>query len=366
MHDLLSKPCTAFDGHRLLLSGPLIEVALAVKNASKNGVLRSILVFDDRTGRVIDLDLRGTKADIIERLLSPSGSGQSKARRMFVHNTSDETESEPGARGRPKLGVVGREVTLLPRHWDWLAAQPGSASVALRKLVEEACRTGGTKQKIRVAQDAAYHFMSALAGDMPGFEEATRALFANDRARFKKHIAEWPEDVRVYATRLAFGWQHDGSQFVLRGEDAPAITEQPRYLEPTQATARALNLRAIEEEVVMLNLLRFRAVADYSNNPEMAPDKPISGAEAYDRYIAHTLPYLRESGGDLLFLGEGGQFLIGPEHERWDRAMLVLQHSTRSFMAFATNKAYITGLAHRTAALEDSRLLPLVRLPLPS
>jgi uncharacterized protein (DUF1330 family) len=137
------------------------------------------------------------------------------------------------------------------------------------------------------------------------------------------------------------------------------------YLEPTQEAGRAFFMRGIPGSVVMLNLLRLRPVADYSANPELAPEKPISGAEAYDRYISHTLPFLTESGGALLFLGEGGPFLIGPQGERWDRAMLVKQNSVQDFMAFASNKAYLAGLGHRTAAVEDSRLLPLVQTPLP-
>jgi uncharacterized protein (DUF1330 family) len=139
-------------------------------------------------------------------------------------------------------------------------------------------------------------------------------------------------------------------------------TEQTHFLEPTQASGHAFVQRAGEGEVVMLNLLRFREVADYSANPELAPDIPISGAEAYDRYVAYTMPHLKESGGDLLFIGEGGPFLIGPEHERWDRVMLVRQSSVHSFMAFATDAEYLAGLGHRTAALDDSRLLPLVEL----
>ena len=139
-----------------------------------------------------------------------------------------------------------------------------------------------------------------------------------------------------------------------------------RYLEPTQASGRAFVLRGVEGEVVMLNLLRFRKVADYSANPELAPKAPISGAEAYDRYVSHTMPYLKESGGDLLFVGEGGPLLIGPEDEHWDRAMLVRQSSIQSFMAFATDAAYLAGLGHRTAAVEDSRLLPLIELPQPA
>jgi uncharacterized protein (DUF1330 family) len=110
----------------------------------------------------------------------------------------------------------------------------------------------------------------------------------------------------------------------------------------------------------MLNLLRFREVADYSAHPHLKPDTPISGAEAFDRYIAHTMPYLKDSGGELMLMAEGGSFLIGPEDERWDRAMLVRQSSVASFMAFASNAAYLAGLGHREAAIEDSRLLPLV------
>jgi uncharacterized protein (DUF1330 family) len=134
------------------------------------------------------------------------------------------------------------------------------------------------------------------------------------------------------------------------------------YLEPTQAAGRALFARDITGEVVMLNLLRFRDVADYSASPELAPETPISGAEAYDRYIAHTLPHLRKSGGDVIFLGEGGAWLIGPDGEPWDRVMLVRQRSLAAFMAFAEDEAYLAGLGHRTAALSDSRLLPLVEM----
>ena len=138
------------------------------------------------------------------------------------------------------------------------------------------------------------------------------------------------------------------------------------YLEPTQESGRALVMRNIAGEVVMLNLLRFRDVANYSAHPDLAPAEPISGAEAYDRYIAHTLPYLAASGGELLFLGECGSFLIGPEGERWDRAMLVRQSSVQAFMAYAADDAYLAGIGHRTAAVEDSRLLPLTELPAPN
>ena len=135
------------------------------------------------------------------------------------------------------------------------------------------------------------------------------------------------------------------------------------YLEPTWNAGRDFAQREIAGELVMLNLLRFRETADYSQSPELAPPQPISGAEAYDRYVAHTLPHLRKSGGDILFMGNGGPLLIGPEGERWDRAMLIRQKSRGAFLAFAVAEAYLAGIGHRTAALADSRLLPLVELP---
>lgn len=131
------------------------------------------------------------------------------------------------------------------------------------------------------------------------------------------------------------------------------------YLEPTQDAGRAFFSRRIVGDLVMLNLLRFRRTADYSANPELAPPGPITGAEAFERYIAHTLPHLAASGGELLFLGDGGGFLIGPADERWDMAMMVRQKSAEAFFAFASDHAYLAGIGHRTAALEDSRLLPL-------
>lgn len=131
------------------------------------------------------------------------------------------------------------------------------------------------------------------------------------------------------------------------------------YLEPTQESGRALFMRGISGGVVMLNLLRFRTIADYSASPELAPLSPISGEAAYRLYMEHALPHLERSGGKLLFFGRGRQFLIGPADERWDAAMLVQQESTAAFMTFASNREYLAGIGHRTAALEDSRLLPL-------
>jgi len=134
---------------------------------------------------------------------------------------------------------------------------------------------------------------------------------------------------------------------------------KPTYLDPTQESGRAFFTRKIDGPVVMLNLLRFRDVADYSASPELAAAESISGVEAYRRYMEHTLPFLKESGGEVIFYGSGGAFLIGPTDERWDAAMLVRQTSVESMLAFASNREYLAGMGHRAAALEDSRLLPL-------
>ena len=209
MSDFLSKPSTAFEGHHRLLSGPLVEVALAVKTAVENGSPSQFFVFDDATGRVIDLDLRGTKADVIDRLARPPKEfvGRYAPPRAELSESSQTETLGSRGRGRPKLGVVAREVTLLPRQWEWLATQPGGASAILRRLVDEAKKSGIPQQKRRAAQEAAYQFMLAIAGDLPGYEEATRALFVDDRPRLEQRIADWPEDIRAHALRLAFGAQ---------------------------------------------------------------------------------------------------------------------------------------------------------------
>jgi len=189
---------TAFDGHRRVASGPLATVAVAVRQAAGDAMSGTIVIFDDATGRPIDLDLRGTPDDIRARYPAVPGDASAPA-------GEPAGAGEQRGRGRPKLGVVSREVTLLPRHWDWLAAQPGGASVALRKLVEDARRTHAAADRRRDAQTRAYHFMSAIAGDLPGFEEAARALYANDLARLAELVASWPDDVRDHALALARG-----------------------------------------------------------------------------------------------------------------------------------------------------------------
>jgi hypothetical protein len=180
--------CTAFAGTRRIASGALAEVAVKAKSAVDRG--ETVFVFDDQTSQPIEIDFRGSAADLRKRLaqhaLSPV-----------------PTPDTPRGPGRPKLGVIAREVTLLPRHWEWLNAQPGGASVALRKLVDEARRANEGKDRVRRAREIAYRFMSAMAGNLPNFEEATRALFAGDGARFATMIAPWPRDVREHAEKLA-------------------------------------------------------------------------------------------------------------------------------------------------------------------
>lgn len=185
---------TAFIGQRRLASGTAGDVALAVKRATQP-LDQPIIIFDDGTGRSIDFDLRGDDREVLARLA-----------KLMPPPATENTEapSEPRGRGRPKLGVVAREVTLLPRHWEWLNAQAGGASVALRKLVDEARRASGAKDRERLARDAAYHFMSTMAGDLPQFEEASRALFADDRRRFTGLIADWPTDIRDHIVKLAY------------------------------------------------------------------------------------------------------------------------------------------------------------------
>ncbi|MFM0083204.1 DUF2239 family protein [Paraburkholderia sediminicola] len=189
--------CTAFEGHRRIAAGPVSEVALAVREVLGRGEQAPVLIFDDVTSRPVEFDLRGTPEEILTRLASETPSEQPAS-------TADAGEDgTPRGRGRPKLGVVAREVTLLPRHWDWLNGQSGGASVALRKLVDAARLAGEDKDRKRAAQEAVYRFMTAIAGNLPDYEDATRALYADDRVRFDGIVGAWPEDVRSHTLRLA-------------------------------------------------------------------------------------------------------------------------------------------------------------------
>jgi hypothetical protein len=201
---------TSFNGHRRIASGSLETVALVFKQAIDSGAAGPVLIFDDTTGRSIDIDTRGSNEEMLARLAThPAAQPGCPLPAVPDPTAADTPANPPRGRGRPKLGVVAREVTLLPRHWEWLTAQPGGASVALRKLVDEARRAHGEKDRRRQAQERAYHFMTAMAGDMAGFEEAVRVLFAEDQLRFRKLVAAWPADVRDHAIALAFGDEHD-------------------------------------------------------------------------------------------------------------------------------------------------------------
>lgn len=199
MTDTATPSYTSFNGHQRIASGSLTVNALAVKHAMASDVPGPLLTFCDQTGQVVDIDMRGSDADMLARL-PPEGHPLQGNESVGIDS---EESGEPRGRGRPKLGVVAREVTLLPRHWDWLAAQPGGASVTMRKLVEEARRANVDRDRQRRANECAYHFMSTMAGDMAGFEEASRALFANDAEKFRQQTEAWPSDVRDYVRCLA-------------------------------------------------------------------------------------------------------------------------------------------------------------------
>ena len=186
----MTTTCTAFAATRRIASGAVADVALKAKRVVDRG--ESVLIFDDATAQPVEIDFRGSAADVRRRL------GDAAPAMPEV-----KADAEPRGPGRPKLGVVAREVTLLPRHWEWLSAQPGGASVALRKLVEDARRLNAGKDRARAAREVTYRFMSAMAGNFPNFEEATRALFAGDAARFSEMTAAWPTDIRDHVMRLA-------------------------------------------------------------------------------------------------------------------------------------------------------------------
>lgn len=189
---------TSFDRHRRIASGSLQLNVMAVKQAMASGSLGPLLTFCDQTGQVVDIDLRESDAEMLARLGLDKPSLPEGGAEQIDPNSPTATRS----RGRPKLGVVAREVTLLPRHWDWLAAQPGGASVTLRKLIDEARKTNEERDTQRRAIERAYHFMSAMAGDMADFEEASRALFAKDMTKLHQHTDAWPADIRNYLWQL--------------------------------------------------------------------------------------------------------------------------------------------------------------------
>jgi hypothetical protein len=171
---------TAFAGHQLIAAGPLPDLLTGTKAWLDRRERATLLIFDDQTGRAVDFDFRGTLQQVLARALPPEGAPRP---------------------GRPRLGVVGREVSLLPRHWEWLEQQPNGISAALRRLVDEARKREPGRQRARAIRDATSRVMTALAGDLPGFEEATRALFAGDERGLERLVHGWPADVRKYVLR---------------------------------------------------------------------------------------------------------------------------------------------------------------------
>jgi uncharacterized protein len=179
---------TAFVGHKLLAHGDLLKVALKVKRKLKEEPHASVLIFSDLTGKQMDLDLRGAEKEIEQRL------------QIFV---AEEPTTAIQGRGRPKLGVVAREVSLLPRHWEWLSTQSGGASATLRRLIEDARKKTSSRDVIKQSLERTHSFMTALGGDLPGYEEALRALYAKDEKKFHKQLEAWPMHVRDHAIKLA-------------------------------------------------------------------------------------------------------------------------------------------------------------------
>ena len=188
MNKKQERPCTAFCGAERIAAGDLIDIAPVIKAHADENPEDVILVFNDENSRQVEIDLRGNVEDVVRRLDERS------------HGSADTVK--PKGRGRPKLGVVSREVTLLPRHWEWLAEQPGGASVALRRLVDNARTSKDPEDLARAAKESAYRFMSAMTGNLPGYEEALRALFAGDKRKFKSEIKSWPQDLRAHVGKL--------------------------------------------------------------------------------------------------------------------------------------------------------------------
>jgi hypothetical protein len=196
MEGPVQPTCTAFEGFRQIASGARVQVAIKTKKVIDRGARGPVLIFDDVSGEQLELDFRGSVDDVVSRIEKRASEDTQGA------DSTDRASDAPRGPGRPRLGVVAREVTLLPRHWDWLNGQPGGASVALRKLVEEARRVNEGRDRLRRSRESAYRFMSAMAGNLPGFEEAARALFGGNAELFENWIRRWPKDVRTHLARM--------------------------------------------------------------------------------------------------------------------------------------------------------------------
>ena len=198
----------AFSQGQQIAQGQALDVATQVKKFTDAHPEQSVLVLEADTGRTVELDLRGSLESVQERMRSAyaqistavAAGSQYAAEPAPPEASADEVRRGPG---RPKLGVVGREVTLLPRHWDWLATQPGGPSVALRKIVERSKKESAGADQRRQTTEVAYRFMSVLASNEPGFEEASRALFAGDLSQLQAQATHWPADVRALVLHMA-------------------------------------------------------------------------------------------------------------------------------------------------------------------
>lgn len=206
---LRDRHCTAFAGYRQIAAGPLADVARVAKEAIDAGDPDPIYIFDDDS-ELVEIDFRGSVSAVVSRIRKAAAAAGADANGAAASGAGGKRKSEAAGTnegssgmGRPKLGVVAREVTLLPRHWEWLNSQPGGASVTLRKLVEQARKTTDGGNEVRRAREVTYKFMSAMAGNERGFEEATRALFAGDQTRFNQHMEKWPKDIRQHVQTLA-------------------------------------------------------------------------------------------------------------------------------------------------------------------
>jgi len=197
MQENYLRSCSVFDGDRLIASGTLVEVVRSAKDAVDRHGRSPVLIFDNATSEVIDVDYRGTADDVVARLEQ-----ESKSTGQVAHQATSISPVRRGP-GRPRLGVVSKEVTLLPQHWTWLKSQPGGASATLRRLVHDARKQTRTRDTARRSQGATLQFMTIMAGNRPGFEEAARSLYAGDRKRFASITSSWPADVRQHVLELA-------------------------------------------------------------------------------------------------------------------------------------------------------------------
>lgn len=189
MEPKMDRNYTAFADSKKIASGNVLDVAAKVKKYLMKETKSQVLIFDDSNSAQVEIDFRGTPENVTRRLEN-----------LLAESTDPSKKTGPG---RPKLGVTAKEVTLLPDHWEWLARQPGGASVTLRKLVEEAKKKNHSKDLLRQAQEAAYKFMTVMAGDLPQYEEALRALYAGEAKKFEKMISAWPKDIQEHSLHLA-------------------------------------------------------------------------------------------------------------------------------------------------------------------